>query len=89
MLPQDATELVAKLRACHYAAQGSPEEKGHLAHSGLDLVRGVVRDAVADGVLEPALAKLKIVQVGCLCACVCMCVFWVGGAWGCAGAAGR
>ena len=58
---KDATELVAKLRAYHYTAQSKPE-KAHLASSGLDLVAGTIRNNVEAGVLEPALAKLKIIQ---------------------------
>ena len=59
---KDATELIAKLRACHYAAQ-TKDDKKHLARYGLDLIEGSVRDNVAAGVLEPSLAKTKIVQV--------------------------
>ena len=58
---QDATELVAKLRAYHHTAQSKPG-KAHLAHYGLDLVAGTVRDNLAAGVLEPALSKTKIIQ---------------------------
>eukprot|EP00887_Chlorella_sp_A99_P001984 scaffold18.g1984.t1 len=57
----DATELVAKLRAFHYTAQSKADQRD-LARSGLDLIAGTVRDNVAAGVLEPALAKLKIIQ---------------------------
>jgi len=59
---KDATELVAKLRAAHAAAQADPAAKGHLAGTGLDLVEGAVRNNLAAGVLEPALSKLKIIQ---------------------------
>lgn len=58
---KDATELVAKLRAFHHAAQ-TREDKKHLARYGLDLLAGVVRDNVEAGVVEPSLSKLKIVQ---------------------------
>ena len=58
---KDAIELVAKLRAYHHAAMNSTE-KAHLANYGLDLVRGVTRDNVEAGVLEPMLAKIKIIQ---------------------------
>jgi chaperonin GroEL (HSP60 family) len=61
-LQQDATELVSRLASFHYTAQTRPEKK-HYAHYGLDLVNGVVRDNVEAGVLEPVLAKVKIVQV--------------------------
>ena len=58
---KDATELVAKLRAYHHTAQVKPDKK-HLAHYGLDLVEGVVRNNVEAGVLEPAMAKVKVLQ---------------------------
>lgn len=58
---KDATELVAKLRAYHHAAQVNPAKVAY-AHYGLDLSNGVIRDNIAAGVLEPALAKLKILQ---------------------------
>mmetsp|Transcript_9336 Transcript_9336/g.16520 ORF Transcript_9336/g.16520 Transcript_9336/m.16520 type:complete len:550 (-) Transcript_9336:727-2376(-) len=58
---KDATELVAALRAFHYQAQTNPDKK-HMAHYGLDLVEGKVRDNVAAGVLEPSLSKTKMIQ---------------------------
>lgn len=59
---KDATELVARLRAAHALAQTEPAANAHLARCGLDLIAGTVRDNVAAGVLEPSLAKLKIIQ---------------------------
>ena len=53
---------VAKLRAYHYTAQTKPEKAG-LARYGLDLIKGALRNNVEAGVLEPVLAKLKIIQV--------------------------
>ena len=61
-LAQDATELIAKLRAYHYTAQTRPD-KAHLAHSGLDLTKGTVRNNLDAGVLEAAMSKVKIIQV--------------------------
>ncbi|GMH33391.1 hypothetical protein BSKO_01225 [Bryopsis sp. KO-2023] len=58
---QDATELVAKLRAYHHAAQ-TRTDKQHLARFGLDLVGGTLRDNVEAGVLEPAMSKIKMLQ---------------------------
>ena len=58
---KDSTELVAKLRAYHHAAQTKPEKK-HLADYGLDLVKGELKDNLNDGVLEPALSKVKSIQ---------------------------
>ena len=58
---KDSTELVAKLRAYHHAAQTKPEKK-HLAGYGLDLVKGELKDNLNDGVLEPALSKVKSIQ---------------------------
>ena len=39
---QDATDLVARLRAFHHASQSQPDKKG-LSQCGLDLVQGKVR----------------------------------------------
>jgi len=57
----DATELVAKLRANHAAAQ-KQEGKSAKKWIGLDLENGAVRDNVANGVLEPAMAKIKMIR---------------------------
>ena len=58
---KDATELIAKLRAMHHAAQ-TQEGKDELAGYGLDLVKGELRDNIAAGVLEPSLSKVKSIQ---------------------------
>ncbi len=55
---------VAKLRAYHYTAQTKPE-KAVLARYGLDLVKGVLRNNVEAGVIEPVLSKIKMIQVSC------------------------
>jgi len=57
----DATDLVARLRAYHHAAQTAPDKK-HYAHIGLDLEKGKVRDNVKAGVLEPAMSKIKMIR---------------------------
>ena len=59
---KDATELVAKLRAYHNSAQSKPD-KERLAHYGLDLVEGTVRNNVEAGVIEPALIKSKVISL--------------------------
>jgi T-complex protein 1 subunit alpha len=58
---KDSTELVAKLRAYHNASQvvGADDAKKALKYWGLDLIKGVVRDNLKAGVLEPAVSKLK------------------------------
>jgi T-complex protein 1 subunit alpha len=58
---QDATDLVAKLRAHHNAAQTDPSKK-HLSRSGLDLYQGKVRDNLEAGVVEPAVSKVKCIK---------------------------
>uniref|UniRef100_A0A1B6C7B4 T-complex protein 1 subunit alpha n=1 Tax=Clastoptera arizonana TaxID=38151 RepID=A0A1B6C7B4_9HEMI len=55
---QDATDLVAKLRAYHNSSQ-TKKDHAHLKWVGLDLVEGVVRDNRKSGVLEPAMSKIK------------------------------
>lgn len=57
---KDCIDLVAKLRAYHYAAQnGSDPTARALQNTGLDLINGIVRDSVTAGVLEPAMSKVK------------------------------
>jgi len=55
---QDATDLVAKLRAFHNASQ-TKADQSHLKWSGLDLYEGTVKDSKLTGVLEPAVSKIK------------------------------
>ncbi|UYV60144.1 cct-1 [Cordylochernes scorpioides] len=59
---QDATDLVAKLRAFHNSAQTSAD-MAHLRWVGLDLAEGTLRDSRAAGVLEPAMAKIKALKL--------------------------
>ncbi|KAF8652689.1 hypothetical protein AX16_004194 [Volvariella volvacea WC 439] len=58
---KDSTELVAKLRAYHNAAQNAPagDPKKALLRYGLDLLNGEARDNVTAGVLEPTMSKVK------------------------------
>lgn len=58
---KDSTELVAKLRAYHNAAQSAPvgDARRGLRYYGLDLMKGEVRDNVKAGVLEPMVSKVK------------------------------
>lgn len=57
---KDATDLIAKLRVFHNAAQKSEDEqKKELRYSGLDLVNGKIRNNLNAGVLEPAMSKVK------------------------------
>ena len=58
---KDATDLVARLRAYHTAAQnaGADDPKKNLRFYGLDLINGAVRDNMRAGVLEPTVSKLR------------------------------
>lgn len=58
---KDSTELVAKLRAYHNAAQNAPagDPKKVLMRYGLDLLNGEVRDNVTAGILEPTVSKVR------------------------------
>lgn len=58
---KDSTELVAKLRSYHNAAQNAPADdpKKALLRYGLDLMNGEVRDNVSAGVLEPTMSKVR------------------------------
>jgi T-complex protein 1 subunit alpha len=55
---QDATELVAQLRAQHHTSQTVPGKEA-LRFQGLDLTNGEVRDNLLAGVVEPAISKIK------------------------------
>jgi len=55
---QDASDLVAKLRAYHNSSQ-TKTEHATLKNHGLDLHEGVVRDNKNAGVFEPAMSKVK------------------------------
>lgn len=71
---RDGADLVSKLRAYHFRAQKAAEEKKNgkgseetekdllLGRCGLDLERGLVRDSVAAGVLEPAGGKISALR---------------------------
>jgi T-complex protein 1 subunit alpha len=59
---KDATDLIAKLRVFHNAAQkAAPEDtqKKEMVYSGLDLMNGKVRNNLKAGVLEPTMSKVK------------------------------
>ncbi|KAG5635898.1 hypothetical protein H0H81_009723 [Sphagnurus paluster] len=58
---KDSTDLIAKLRSYHNAAQNAPagDPKKVLLRYGLDLMNGEVRDNVSAGVLEPTMSKVK------------------------------
>lgn len=58
---KDATELVAKLRAHHNAAQTDPSKR-NLMFAGLDLTNGKVRNNLEAGVVEPAMSKVKMIK---------------------------
>jgi len=55
---QDATDLVAKLRAYQNTSQ-TKVNQAHLKWVGLDLIEGTVRDNKKAGVLEPTVSKVK------------------------------
>mmetsp|Transcript_4376 Transcript_4376/g.6888 ORF Transcript_4376/g.6888 Transcript_4376/m.6888 type:complete len:547 (+) Transcript_4376:27-1667(+) len=57
----DATDLVAKLRAYHNAAQTNTNKK-NFKWTGLDLDTGKVRNNLRAGVLEPAMSKVKMIR---------------------------
>ena len=56
---QDATDLVARLRAYHNTSQLPDSGKEHFKQYGMDLIRGKIRDNMAAGVVEPAISKIK------------------------------
>ena len=58
---QDATDMVAKLRANHNAAQ-TDATKAELRFYGMDCISGKVQNNLAAGIVEPALSKVKMIQ---------------------------
>ena len=62
MFSQDCPSRMAEHEPSFPVLQTRPEKK-HLAQFGLDLIKGEVRNNVQAGVLEPVLAKTKIIQV--------------------------
>nr|WCZ58650.1 T-complex protein 1 subunit alpha [Seculamonas ecuadoriensis] len=58
----DATDLVSALCAYHYAAQNKPEKAGYKMY-GLDVFAGKIVNNLERGVLEPALSKIKSIQL--------------------------
>merc|ERR1712087_329111 len=58
---QDATDIVAKLRANHNAAQ-TDATKAELRRVGLDCISGKIQNNLAAGIIEPALSKVKMIQ---------------------------
>jgi T-complex protein 1 subunit alpha len=59
---KDATELISKLRALHFASQVQGETRADrldLKYCGLDLTAGKPRNNLASGVLEPMISKIN------------------------------
>jgi len=57
----DASEMVAKLRAYHAAAQ-SDTTKAEMGHYGMDCISGKIQNNLNAGIIEPALSKVKMIQ---------------------------
>merc|ERR1711871_1569438 len=58
---QDASDMVAKLRASHNAAQ-TDQTKAEMRHYGMDCISGKVQNNLQAGIIEPALSKVKMIQ---------------------------
>ncbi|KAJ1912451.1 chaperonin-containing T-complex alpha subunit Cct1 [Tieghemiomyces parasiticus] len=62
---KDSTDLVAKLRAYHNAAQNvtrADDPKRRYRYYGLELLKGGIRDNLSAGILEPAMSKIKSIR---------------------------
>ena len=57
----DASDMVAKLRASHNAAQ-TDAKKAEMKHQGMDCITGKLQNNLTAGILEPALSKVKMIQ---------------------------
>ena len=65
---KDSTDLVAKLRSYHHRAQAPGDKKQHThCNWGLDLVKGEIINNLEAGVIEPAMSKVKMIQVDNTC----------------------
>merc|ERR1711967_80157 len=58
---QDATDVVAKLRANHHASQ-TDASKSELKRYGLDCISGKIQNNLQAGIIEPSLSKVKMLQ---------------------------
>ena len=58
---QDASEMVAKLRAFHNSGQTDPT-KAEYRHYGMDCISGKIQNNLQMGIIEPALSKVKMIQ---------------------------
>jgi len=58
---QDASDMVAKLRASHNAAQTDPT-KAEMRHYGMDCISGKIQNNLTAGILEPGMSKVKMIQ---------------------------
>lgn len=58
---QDATDVVAKLRANHHASQ-TDASKSDLKRYGLDCISGKIQNNLQAGIIEPSLSKVKMLQ---------------------------
>ena len=58
---QDASEMVAKLRASHNASQTDPT-KADMRFYGMDCISGKIQNNLTAGILEPGISKVKMIQ---------------------------
>jgi len=58
---QDASDMVAKLRATHNASQ-TDASKSEMRYYGMDCISGKIQNNLQMGILEPALSKVKMIQ---------------------------
>ena len=58
---QDASDMVAKLRASHNAAQTDPS-KAEMKYYGMDCMTGKIQNNLTAGILEPGMSKVKMIQ---------------------------
>lgn len=54
----DAIDMTSKLRVAHHSARNDPGKRD-MKYTGLDLVKGGLRNSLSSGVLEPMVSKLK------------------------------
>jgi T-complex protein 1 subunit alpha len=60
---KDASDLLAKMKTIHYKSQKSGDDKSDIQkHTGLDILRGKIRNNFNAGVFEPGVSKIKSIK---------------------------
>jgi len=61
----DSAEMLADLRSAQSIARDNKDTDKQARYAGLDLLKGTIRNCLADGVVEPLVGKLKQFKFAC------------------------